>query len=274
MAAKKKDGSLFDVRISARMITDERGDPAHITVSFADITDRQEMREIIRRSEKLSSLGLLSAGLAHELRNLLAVISSCAQFCVDTMNLPRLATENLQMIYRNSQRANILINDLLQFAGPSDLERTSININEIVTRIWQMAKLEKHSFQISFETQLEGGLPDIIGDEDKLGQVFFNLFQNAIEGVSKNGSIKVSTRFIAEKKLVDITIIDDGYGVPAEYYYRVFDPFFTTKDGGSGLGLSICHSIVRQHKGTITVEGAECGTKVSVRLPLTQNGKD
>jgi PAS domain S-box-containing protein len=244
-------------------------------LSAIDFTEQEKIKQSLMQSEKLSSLGQLAAGLAHELRNPLAVISSCAQFCLDNMSLAHPVNENLQMIYRSSQRASELINNLLEFAKPSHMEWGLVDINELVTRMWHMAELEATPFQISFEKQLKEGLPKIMGDADKLGQVFLNLFLNAIQAISSKGKILVKTHFLPSNRMVNVKVIDDGHGIPKDYRLKIFDPFFTTKDCGTGLGLSICHSIVQQHKGSITIDNDnKHGTTVSVRLPVSQDRRE
>ncbi|MFH1908621.1 MAG: ATP-binding protein, partial [Chloroflexota bacterium] len=111
-----------------------------------------------------------------------------------------------------------------------------------------------------------------VGDKEKLGQLFLNLIQNAIQAVPKKGKIVLESRVLAQGEVLEVSIVDDGSGIPEDYRSRVFDPFFTTKDGGTGLGLSICHTIVEQHQGSINIEcGEETGTRVSVRLPVKQD---
>ena len=266
-----KDGALFKALVSASIVTDESNKPICMMGSFIDITEQKKTEEFMMRSEKLSSLGQLSAGLAHELRNPLAVISSCSQFCLENMKLERLVKENFQVIYRNSQRASNLIGELLTFARPDRLERKEVDINEVVTMMLRMAELEVNISHITFVRRLRRNLPKIIGDEEKLGQVLLNLIQNAIQAVSGTGEIVIETRFPVSDDMLEVNIIDDGPGIPKDYREKVFDPFFTTKDGGTGLGLSICHSIVEKHQGDINIEcGEEVGTKVSVRLPVKQ----
>ncbi|MDO9529707.1 MAG: PAS domain S-box protein [Syntrophales bacterium] len=269
LVALRKNGSLFDVHLSVSTVKDESGKPVCIMGSFVDISEKVKMQKILAQSDKLSSLGQLSAGLSHELRNPLAVISSCAQFCLDTTELPHKVKENFQMIYRNSQRASDLIKELLEFAKPSEMVSKPVNINELVTRMLHMANLEAHSFHVTVNTHLGERLPEITGDEEKLGQVFLNLFMNAIQAISANGTITVRTRVLESRDLIEVNVIDDGPGIPEEYRQKIFEPFFTTKDGGTGLGLSISYTIVKQHRGSITAgsEGRR-GTKMSVRLPI------
>ena len=269
ITAVRKDGSSFDVQVSANAVRDEANQPICLMGSFLDITKQKRAEELISRSEKLTSLGQLSAGLAHELRNPLAVISTCSQFCVENMKLERPAIENFQVIRRNAQRASNLINELLNFARPSQLDWVEVDINEVVGRVLDVVRFERKSFHIALVPMLRKRLPKVLGDGGALRQVFLNLTQNAIQAVSEKGEITLETRFLASRGEVEVNVIDNGPGIPADYRTRVFDPFFTTKDRGTGLGLSICHTIVKQHKGSILLgSGDGDGTKVSVRLPV------
>ncbi|MBU1904852.1 MAG: PAS domain S-box protein, partial [Proteobacteria bacterium] len=265
----RKDGSFFWIETNA-VITLWEEKPAILNI-LRDISQRLADEEAMVRSEKLASLGQLSAGLAHELRNPLAVISSCSQFCLENMKLEQLVRENFQVIYRNSQRASRLIGELLAFARPGRFEREEVDVNELVSRMLQMAELEAEPFGITFVRRLNDRIPKIVGDKEKLGQLFLNLIQNAIQAVPKKGKIVLESRVLAQGEVLEVSIVDDGSGIPEDYRSRVFDPFFTTKDGGTGLGLSICHTIVEQHQGSINIEcGEETGTRVSVRLPVGQ----
>jgi len=250
-------------------VNDPDGSTTSVTVVSKDITERNQAEEAMARSEKFASLSQLSAGLAHELRNPLAVISSCSQFCLENTELVQLVRENFQIIYRNSQRANHLIEELLAFARPGSLELEEVDVNELLSRMMQMAELESDRFGITFVKRLSEQIPKIMGDKGKLSQLFLNLIQNAIQVVSRKGKIVLETRIPAQDGTIEVSVVDDGAGIPEEYRSRVFDPFFTTKDGGTGLGLSICHTIVEHHRGSIHIEsGEETGTRVSVRFPI------
>jgi signal transduction histidine kinase len=265
---------IGNVQISASMVTDDSDRPICIMGSFLDIT-RQKMAEgLMMRTEKLSSLGQLSAGLAHELRNPLAVVSSCSQFCMENLKLYPKVHENLQVIQRNSQRASKLISELLAFARPDQLEQEDVDINEIMKNVLRMTRLEVHPGRVAFVQHLSRKLPKVRGDREKLSQVFLNLVQNAIHAVSGKGTIIIESQFPNSHHLLDVSVIDDGPGIQEEYRKKVFDPFFTTKDAGTGLGLSICYSIVEQHMGTICLEQVEeGGTRICVRLPASAEGE-
>ncbi len=269
----KKDGSFLWVE-NRTVTTTWQDRPA--TLNFLrDVSQQKRMEEMMIRSEKMASLGQLSAGLAHELRNPLAVISSCAQFCVEDMELERLVSENFQVIHRNSQRASKLISELLAFARPDSLNYKSVNLNQLFERMLRMAELETDPSHITFVKQLEVDLPEISGDEEKLGQVCLNLIQNAMQAISGKGIITIETRRdSSEDAMLEISVADNGPGIPPEHRNRIFDPFFTTKDSGTGLGLSICHAVVEQHQGMISFEcGEEGGTRMAVKLPK-RKGKE
>ena len=268
---RKKDGSFLWV-VCQTVATIWQDKPA--TFNFLrDITQQKRMEEMLIRSEKMSSLGQLSAGLAHELRNPLAVISSCAQFCLENMNPEGLVAENFKVIHRNSQRASKLISELLAFARPDRLNLKSVDMNPLFERMLRMAQLEVDPSHIVFVKRFEKGLPEIPGDEEKLGQICLNLIQNAIQALPGKGTITLETRVAgASDPMFELSVGDDGPGIPKEYRQRIFDPFFTTKDGGTGLGLSICHAIVEQHLGNISVAcGEQGGTRITVKLPVKQD---
>lgn len=266
---RRKDGSLRDMQSSIILIRDDAERPLCFMGSFSDITDQKRLAELMLRSEKLTSLGQLSAGLAHELKNPLAVISSCSQFCLDNMELERSLKENLQVIYRNSRRANRLIEELLNFARPSRLLKTEVDINDLILRTIEMVSLEMHSYKTSFIKDLQSDLPSISADEEKLRQVFLNIIMNALQAVGGKGVVTIRSRYNERRRRVHVDIRDDGPGIPLDYRHRIFDPFFSTKDRGTGLGLSICHSIVQEHDGEILVECPETGGAcLSIHLPL------
>jgi len=234
-----------------------------------DISQKKHMEAMMVRSEKMASLGQLSAGLAHELRNPLAVISSCAQFCLENMDVSGLVSENFKVIHRNSQRASKLIQELLAFGRPDQLKWKSVNLNQLIEKMLNMARMGVSASEITFSREFDEGLPEIPGDEEKLGQVCINLIQNAIQAIPEDGRITLKTGWdTTRESMLKFSVTDNGPGIPLEHRKRIFDPFFTTKDGGTGLGLSICDAIVMQHHGFISVErlaNGEC--RFSVMLP-------
>lgn len=238
----------------------------------------RELEDRIQEARKMEEVvKIMAPALAHDLRNRLTAISSHAQFCMENMELAPPLNETLEMIFENSKRASKLTKDFLEFVTfvKSDtLNCKPVNVNELVTKMWNIAKLDARLHQVAFRARFND-IPEVLGDVEKLERVFLNLLLNASQAVSEEGKIIVQTRFLASLGMVEVNVIDNGPGIPESYRHRIFEPFFTTKEDGTGLGLHICHSIIQQHKGTITVDcnGGRQGTKVSVKLPAIRNGE-
>ncbi len=269
LKARKNKGAFFDVYVSANLVKNENGEPLCLMGSAIDITEQERMMDVIIRTEKISSLERLSVGLAHELRNPLAIITSCSQFCLESMKLPAGLDDNLRIIHRNSQRAVKLINDLLVFAKPSKIDWQPVDINETISRMGQMVLLDRPSRDISLEMVLDTDIPRVIGDAQKIGQVFLNVLLNAADALAGQGKITVQSRRLPSERMVEVVITDNGPGIPDENLASIFDPFFTTKENGTGLGLSITRNIVEQHRGRIDAQcGSDGGARISVMFPV------
>jgi signal transduction histidine kinase len=215
---------------------------------------------------------VIVSGLLHDLRNPLAVISSSAQLCLDGSDLAPSMRERLQMILESSQKAHGLTKQFLSYAKSSVLDFKPVNINRLLLVMWNMSELESAPCQMTFDAQLAKDLPEIMGSQENLERVFLNLFMNAIHAVSKKGTVRVETGLLPSQDLVEIKITDDGPGIPQEQQAMIFEPFFTTKENGTGLGMSICQSIILQHKGSIAIHSSGGqGTTVSIQIPVLQN---
>ncbi len=215
---------------------------------------------------------MIAAGLLHDLRNPLGVISSCAQFCLDNLDLNSSAREKVQTIFENSQKAQDLTKQFLDYTKTSLLDFKPIKLNQLLLTMWKMSKLENAPCRVSFEARLDKYLPEIIASRENLERVFVNLFMNAIKALSKKGKVTLETRLLSSGDRVEVKIIDDGKGISKEQQERLFEPFYTTREDGTGLGLSICQSIIHQHKGTIAIESqVGKGTTVTVLLPISQS---
>lgn len=240
-----------------------------------DITERKQAVEekIQLQSHRLEAWGMIAAGMAHELRNLLAVINSCTLFCLEE-SIKAPLRENLEMIRRNGQSANNIIKKLLNLAATSDLEFGPVDLNEVVLEMWDMIKVFAPDKKIFFIRKLDPQLPEIQGDREKLKQVFNNLFLNAIQAVSNPGKIIVETKSLPSRH-IEVRITDDGPGISKEDLEKIFHPFYSTKKEGMGLGLNCCKWIANQHNGKITADSVlGQGTRFSVRLPVHQDIKE
>ena len=236
---------------------------------------RELENKFYETSRKQTMGKVMVAGLLHDLRNPLAVISSCAQFCMEGDELASSTKEKLQMILENVKKANDLAKKFLDYTKTSVLDYSPVDVNRTLLVMWKMCELESAPCHVTFEAHLEKNLPEIMGSQENLERVFLNLFMNAIHAVSKKGKVIVETCVLPSKDLVEIRIIDDGPGIPKELRKRIFEPFYTTKEQGTGLGLNICQSLILQHNGSICIDSErDQGTAFSINLPIFQDSPD
>src|SRR5437868_477311 len=239
-----------------------------------DITERMELESQLSQAEKLSSIGLLAAGVAHEVNTPLAVISSYAQMLSKQINGDAKLGPLLEKITRQTFRASEIVNNLLNFSRTSAIEFSAIDLNKIITETLTLLEHQLKTSQIKVETELYPGLPLIHGNSGKLQQVFLNLFLNAKDAMAgKGGTLHIST---ANGDSVQVNISDSGAGIAPEHINRIYDPFFTTKNvpregqsRGTGLGLSVTYGIIQEHAGKIRVDSqAGQGTTFQLEFPM------
>jgi signal transduction histidine kinase len=233
----------------------------------------REMEEKVYNESRKQTVGkVMVAGLLHDLRNPLAVISSCAQSCLEEQEEDAPIREKLQMIMENVKKANDLSKIFLDHTRTSVLDYRPVNINKTLLVMWKMSELQSAPSKVKFAADLDKALPEITGSQENLERVFLNLFMNAIHAVSGKGQVSIKTRFLSLEKRVEIKITDNGPGIPEEQRKRIFDPFYTTKEQGTGLGLNISQSLVLQHGGEIRIDSeVGQGTTVSIKLPVMQD---
>ena len=232
----------------------------------------QKMREQFQEADVRSSRGkTLITAFLHDLKGPLALISSCAQFCMGNASQLGSLEKNLKIIYEGTQRANDLTRKFLEVFEVEMLRVAPVRIDEVIGRAWEAVQQDTQAFQVSFEAEVEAELPEVMGNSEGLERVFFNLFLNAIQAISPTGKVVVEAEYLSSENMVEVRVMDNGPGIPKEYRRKVFDHFFTTKVGGTGLGLSLCRAIVKQHQGEIDVDCPPGGgTRVSVKLPIAE----
>jgi len=239
-----------------------------------DITDRVHLEEQLQISEKMASIGLLAAGVAHEVNTPLTGISSFTQMLLDGADPADPKTVLLEKIEKQTFRAAKIVNGLLNLSrtGSGDNERISVDVNAVVGDVFALLEHQFIAQRITVRRELAPAPAIVLGIEHQLQQVFLNLFLNARDAMPRGGWLSVSTRF-DEDGMVIVEVSDTGSGIPSEYLARIYDPFFTTKaiGRGTGLGLSITYGIVRDHQGSIQCDSATGqGTKFTLTLPLEQ----
>ena len=226
------------------------------------------------RSEKLSSLGRLSASIAHEINNPLAGILTFAKLMVRTLaqGEPDEATrrslvKNLLLVQRETERCTAIVRNLLDFARERPLSVKDVDLNAVVEEALQLLANPLSLNDVHLEKAL-GTLPLVKADFGQLRQAFVNVVMNACEAVPRGGHLRVETRVVEGGGFAEISFEDDGPGIPQETLSRIFDPFFTTKEKGTGLGLSVVYGIVERHGGTIDIRSEPGkGTRMAIRIP-------
>jgi len=240
-------------------------------ILFDDITERDELERRLVQADKLSSIGLLAAGVAHEVNTPLAVISTYAQMLGKQVSGDEQKSRLLEKIAKQTFRASEIVNSLLSFSRTSPTAFDELDLNRVIQESLALIEHQMEKAGIRVQLDLEEHIPLIKGNSGKLQQVFLNLFLNARDAMGGGGTLTVSTRHAGE--VVGVEVIDTGHGIEAEYLPRIFDPFFTTKAGrkGTGLGLSVTYGIVREHNGAIEVDSQPGqGTRFHLEFPLAR----
>jgi signal transduction histidine kinase len=210
----------------------------------------QDTFEQVKRADRLSAIGQLAAGLAHEIRNPLASIDGAAEVMEAADSPEEVRAETMGIVRKECARLNRLLTNLLDFARPRHPEWREVDVAGVLDSV---VDLVKHSAGkgIDFKRNIDSPLPPLLGDQEQIAQVVLNLTINAAQAMPHGGEIEL----VAKEKDggVLIQVRDEGIGIPVDHIDKIFDPFFTTKDAGTGLGLSVVHQIVRQLGGTVSV---------------------
>jgi PAS domain S-box-containing protein len=229
---------------------------------FREITDRVRLEQQLRQAEKLSSLGQMISGVAHELNNPLAVIGGYLEVILASHNLPDKTRHDLEKVAHESSRAARLVRNFLAFARSQPARRQMASINDLITGVVELRKFDLSLAHVKIEAALDRILPATSVEPDQIQQILIILINNAMQALSKTPEprrIRVSTALTEGR--IRVTVEDNGTGVPPEIESRIFEPFFTTKEVGvgTGLGLSIAHGIMSDHGGHIHYERAALG---------------
>jgi two-component system NtrC family sensor kinase len=236
-----------------------------------NITDRVRLVEQLQLSEKMASIGVLAAGVAHEVNTPLTGISSFTQMLLENADPADPKTALLEKIERQTFRAAKIVNSLLNLSRPgsSGTDRTPVDLNAVIADVFSLLEHQFAASSIKVRRELSPTPVAVLGIEHQLQQVFLNLFLNARDAMPSGGWLSVATRVEGDRIIAQVA--DTGSGIPSEHLARIYDPFFTTKaiGRGTGLGLSITYGIVHEHEGTIGCESAVGhGTRFTLRLPI------
>ena len=271
------DGSTRFIHTESKVFSDDRGKPLQIKCVVQDITDRkiaeQELKkyqEQLMHAEKLSSIGKLSASIAHEVNNPLFGIRNVLERTKLTVNMKPKDMNFIDMAISETDRIANLIKKLNDFYRPSSDKRERIDIHMVLNEIFLLTQKELSKRNIQLKTRFDQKLPPVTAVPDQIKQVMLNLIQNAMDALPKSGG-KINIKTSKEDSLLKIQIKDNGMGMTPEVTEQIFHPFFTTKLKvvGTGLGLPVSHGIIQSHGGTIEVESTPGkGSIFTVSLPI------
>jgi two-component system NtrC family sensor kinase len=244
--------------------------------SLKDRDERlQKAHEQLTRSEKLTALGEMAAGVAHEINNPLGGILLYGNLVLEDLPENGTARENMKKIIHQTNRCKNIVQGLLDFSRTPTGDMLHLRINELVTASLNLVKDQAIFHGIEVETRFAENLPEVNGDPSRLEEVFLNLFINAADAMKeKGGRLRITTSSTVNR--VKVIITDTGKGIDQVHLPHIFEPFFTTKDPGqgTGLGLSIAYGVIKRHNGFIDAESAPGkGTTFIVSLPSCEAGE-
>ena len=266
-----KSGGTIPLSISSTPIENEPGVCDGVVIVIRDLREIKELENKVREAEKLAAIGKLAASVAHEVRNPLSSIKGFAQHLYNNMEKGSRQKQYAHIMIKEVDRINRVINDLLTFSRPIQLDLKPSSVSDLVSHAVGLVEGDAETRNVTVNVHTEHAMPQVVLDEGQMTQVILNLLLNAMSAVEKNGFIDVRLKINHEAEQTVIEIQDDGDGISSELMPKIFDPFVTTRETGTGLGLSIVKKIVDNHGGTIDVKSPppDCdeGSIFTITLP-------
>jgi two-component system nitrogen regulation sensor histidine kinase GlnL len=248
-----------------------------------DLSRLKQLEEEVKRGEQLALAGRIAVGLAHEIRNPLGAIRGAVQLLQKEIGRDDRWQEYTAVLFKEVDRVNRIIESLLDLGRPVQLRLHPLNLHQLLERVAILSEELAREQRVTIVRRYDPSLPPVLGDEDRLLQLFHNLIRNAIEAMPSGGRLTLASRLSMSplfakvdlgsgvRSMIEVQVADEGEGIPEAIRAQIFDPFFTTKAKGLGLGLALCHRIIEEHKGAIQVESwPGKGTTVTCFLPVTR----
>lgn len=255
------------IRVSGAAVHGHTGRSLGALLVFSDMTLLRKMEEQIRRTDRLSSIGTLSAGMAHEIRNPLVTIKTFTELLPEQYSKEEFRKTFFDLVDQEVQRIDAIVNRLLNFSRPAKASLKPVYLHDIIENSLRLVEQQVIRSRIELHKSLKARRHLVMADAEQINQTLVNFFLNAVQAMEPGGTLSVETRQV--KSVICILIRDTGCGLTEEQKKHIFDPFFTTKETGVGLGLSVSHGIIQEHQGTIHVESEPGkGTVFQVELPL------
>lgn len=241
----------------------KNGEPEYFIVVGRDITEKRITEEQLSKAEKISIVGQLAAGVAHEVRNPLTSIKGFIKLLEQGSH----SKEYFEIIFKEFDQIEEILKEFLTLAKPQEIQMKKVNIQSIFNDVAILLKSEANLRNVEISQEFQPNLPQILCDMNQIKQIFINIIKNSIEAIPNGGFVKIEG-YIEDGNLL-MKIIDNGIGISKERIKRLGEPYYCNKEKGTGLGLMLCYKIVRQHNGSIIVKSKENhGTTVEVRLPI------
>ncbi len=277
-AIREVRGSVAEREVLMRYSVRSLGDTGAVLVRVEDLVDADSEEEVFRNTERLISLGELSARVAHEIRNPLTGVRTTVQFVTSKLRAGDARRDDLNDVLKELDRIEQIITDLLLFARPQAPRPAVTDLREVLDKVLDNLALRCKEAGVEVERDFDKDLPSVLIDPDMAQQVFLNLAINALQAMPEGGTLRVATglrRTRYKKAYVDVVVGDTGPGIPDEVKDKIFDPFFTTRSMGTGLGLSISLQIAREHGGNLTARNsAQGGAVFKCSLPALLTPQD
>lgn len=283
MVSTRKGHNTRYIDVTANPIKDEMGEKTRALVFLRDVTLKRMHEMQLIQTEKMSSIGVLSTGIAHEINNPLTSVAGYAEALLRRFrDEPSLGSDNrldefpkyLEVIIREAYHCKGIIGSLLKFGRKSEGLIGTVNLNGLLQEILELLKHQPNYEELDVEVKLKENIPAVIGDPSGLRQVFMNLMINACHAVKDGGRVEISTKHSVKDGSIVVQVRDTGCGIAPDVIDRIWDPFFTTKEVGEGvgLGLALSYNIVKRHGGEIRVESrVGKGSRFTVTLPVSRD---
>jgi len=275
----RSNASPLPVNAYTAPIFAQGGNQDGAVMIIRDLSRIKDLEGTLRRADRLSMLGTLAAGLAHEIKNPLGGIKGAAQLLSMELSKDSPLQDYTQIMIKEAERINFIIEELMDLGSPREPEISDVDLARVMNDIILLQREAARSRNILFKLKLDPSIPPVQGDEGLLTRLFLNLIKNARESIPREGKVVIETRIASNyhmtgpgrrsSPMVDIIISDTGCGIDQQEMDRIFTPYFTTKSKGSGLGLAISQKIIEDHNGLLKIESIpNQGTTVTISLPL------
>jgi len=270
----RADGSVMPISVSTTLLKDSRGKRQGVLAVLTDLSEVKELEGKVRQADKLAALGTMAAGMAHEIKNPLSSMKVLSQLLPIKFADESFRARFTEIMPREIGRIDRIVESLLGFARATAPKLKPVQVVDVLNEAISYHEDDMRQRGVKLEKEISE-VPEVVADPGQLLQVFSNLILNAVQAMPEGGSLRVAVgegkRRGGMLETIKIVISDTGHGIPKEYLKKLFDPFFTTKHGGTGLGLTISHSIIDGHGGSIAVNSdRDKGTTFTISLPVAQ----